>query len=286
MSTVKYETLIKVSETGNITKAADQLGYTQSGVSQMLNSLESELGLTLLNRNKNGVTLTSAGEKLLPFLRDAVNSDRRVKEAASDIKGLKSGFIRIGTVTSISVNFLPEKIRAFNELYPHINFELLQGDYPEIEAWIKNGTVDCGFIVTPTQIPLETIALFKDPLYLITSKTHPFKNKKTVSMGDLRDEAFVLTDVTDYDFTNLFVKAGFTPKVRYTTENDYATIAMVEQGLGVAIIPDLILKNHKRNLCVKKLDEPSFRTMCLAVRSINQASPLTKTFIEFLKDSL
>lgn len=112
------------------------------------------------------------------------------------------------------------------------------------------------------------------------------KNKKTVSMGDLRDEAFVLTDVTDYDFTNLFVKAGFTPKVRYTTENDYATIAMVEQGLGVAIIPDLILKNFKRNLCVKKLDEPSFRTMCLAVRSINQASPLTKTFIEFLKDSL
>lgn len=111
MSTVKYETFLKVTETGNITKAAEQLGYTQPAVSQMLSGLEQELGLVLLNRNKGGVTLTSAGEKLLPYLREAVNWDRKVHEIAADINGIKAGFLRIGVLHSISVHYLPQKLR-------------------------------------------------------------------------------------------------------------------------------------------------------------------------------
>lgn len=135
MSIVKYETLLKVTETGNITKAAEQLGYTQPAVSQMLTGLEQELGLTLLNRNKGGVTLTSAGEKLLPYLREAVNWDRKVHEIAADINGIKAGFLRIGVLHSISVHYLPQKLREFGERYPHINFELIQGNYDHIEKW-------------------------------------------------------------------------------------------------------------------------------------------------------
>lgn len=286
MSIIKYETLLKVVETKNITKAAEQLGYTQSAVSQMLNSLEKELGLVLLNRNKNGITLTSPGEKLLPHFRETVNANRQINELASDINGHKAGFIRIGSVTSISVTYLPEKIRMFNERYPDIEFEILQGDYTEIENWIKDGTVDCGFIVAPAQVPIDTINLFRDPFYVITSIDHPLKNKNTVSMDDLRNEVFVSTDLTDYDLVNLFKNAGFTPRVKYTTQNDYATIAMVEQGLGIAIMPNLVLKKIKKNICLKRLDVISFRTICIAVRSLKHMSPLTSTFVDLLKESI
>lgn len=286
MSIVKYETLLKVTETGNITKAAEQLGYTQPAVSQMLTGLEQELGLTLLNRNKGGVTLTSAGEKLLPYLREAVNWDRKVHEIAADINGIKAGFLRIGVLHSISVHYLPQKLREFGERYPHINFELIQGNYDHIEKWIKDGTVDCGFVCTPTQIPMDTLKLFEDPLYLIAEKNHPFKDKKTVSIDDLRDEHFVLTDVADYDTPVLFKNACFSPKIKYTTENDYATIAMVEQGLGIAIIPDLILQNFGNNLCIRELDVPCYRTLCIGARSFKQLSPLAKAFIDFLHESV
>jgi DNA-binding transcriptional LysR family regulator len=108
----RYLALCKIVEVGSFTQAADLLGYTQSGISQMVQSLEDELSLKLLLRSRTGVKLTPEGEELYPYILKTVSSYRAMIEKTKEIKGLQSGIIRIGTISSVSCHWLPHMIKA------------------------------------------------------------------------------------------------------------------------------------------------------------------------------
>ncbi|MEE3362851.1 MAG: LysR family transcriptional regulator, partial [Anaerovoracaceae bacterium] len=101
MENKKYEAVIRIADNGSITKTADEMGYTQSGVTQMLNSLESELGLTLFNRTNRGAVLTAEGEYMMPFFREEQIWEERIQQECAALKGVLSGEVRIGTLSSI-----------------------------------------------------------------------------------------------------------------------------------------------------------------------------------------
>ena len=138
--------LQKIVELGSFTKAADKLGYTQSAVSQMIASLEEELSIKLLYRSRIGIRLTLEGEELYPFIQRTVLQYQAMQEKADEIKGLETGIIRIGTISSISCHWLPGLIKHFQELYPKVRFVLHQGDYTSIPEWVRTGEVDFGFV--------------------------------------------------------------------------------------------------------------------------------------------
>jgi DNA-binding transcriptional LysR family regulator len=133
MSIQKYEAFLKIVEMGSLTKAAQALGYTQSGISHMLNALEKEWSLILLSRDRSGIRLTSDGLQTLPFMRNICDMHHELINELENLHGLQSGLIRIGTFTSVAVHWLPDMIKTFQDKYPNINFELLHGDYTEIE---------------------------------------------------------------------------------------------------------------------------------------------------------
>ena len=133
----------------------------------MIADLESELALSLLERDRNGVALTSDGEMLLPCARDVVNGCRKLMMQADSLKGLRSGMIRIGTFSSTATHWLPNIIREFQKDYPAIDYELLLGDYEEIEKWVSEGRVDCGFTRLPAPADLEAVPLEEDPFMAI-----------------------------------------------------------------------------------------------------------------------
>ncbi len=135
----KYTAFVKTVEYGSFTKAAEILNYSQSGVSQMINDLENEWNLTLLERGKNGVKLTSEGLKLFPYAKSVCNEFDKMQNQIDEINGLKSGIIRIGTFSSIATHRLPQIIKSFQKDYPGIDYELLLGDYTEIEELIEQG---------------------------------------------------------------------------------------------------------------------------------------------------
>ena len=116
----KYRALLRTVEMGNITRAAEELGYTQSAVSRIIADLEQEWGVTLLTRGRMGVVLSSAGEALLPHLRAVCNADRELLEEVDQLHGLTRGTIRVGTFNSISVHWLPRLMKTFLERYPGI----------------------------------------------------------------------------------------------------------------------------------------------------------------------
>lgn len=153
----RYGALIKIVEVGSYTKAAQILGYTQPALSQMIASLEREVGITLLYRSRYGVRLTPEGERLFPTIQETVRQYEALRRMEEEIKGLDVGIVRIGTVSSISCHWLPSIIEKFWAAYPNVQLELRQGDYSSICEWVRSGVVDFGFVNPAAAKGLETM---------------------------------------------------------------------------------------------------------------------------------
>jgi len=153
MNILKYMAFLKTVETGSFTKAAELLNYSQSGVSRMISDLEREWRIPLLERDRNGIRLTSDGSRLLPYAQSVCAEYRKLRMEVDDLHGVQSGMIRIGTFSSGAIHWVPNIIKAFQKDYPGVDYELLLGDYSEIEEWIAQGRVDCGCLPGRNSIP-------------------------------------------------------------------------------------------------------------------------------------
>ena len=283
LNVLKYMAFIKTVETGSFTKAAEKLNYSQSGVSRMIHDLEKEWNLTLLERNRSGVKLTSEGSRILPYAKSLCEEYQKLQMQVDDLHGLQSGIIRIGTISSIATHWLPNIIKAFQKDYPGIDYELLLGDYTEIEEWIREGRVDCGFTRTPTCPDFDTEFLEQDRLLAIFPENHPLTKLDKVPLAALCEEPFMLLEKgAKAEISEVFERNGLTPRVHFTTWDDYAVMAMVESGLGISMLPELILKRMQYKIVAKELDVPAKRNIVVALRDRKTASLAVKRFLEYL----
>lgn len=284
MNILKYMAFIKTVEYGSFTKAAEILNYSQSGISRMINDLEKEWKITLLERNRTGVKLTSDGSRLLPYAKSLCEEYQKLQMQVDDLHGVQSGIIRIGTFSSVATHWLPNIIKAFQKDYPGIDYELLLGDYTEIEEWIAEGRVDCGFLRLPTRPEFETIYLEQDNLLAILPENHPLAKCDKVPLADLCHEPFMLLEKgAKAEISEVFERNHLTPQVHFTTWDDYAIMSMVESGLGISILPQLILKRIPYHIVAKELDVPAYRHIALALRERKTASLAVKKFLEYLE---
>ncbi len=284
MNIQKYMSFVKTVEYGSFTKAAEILNYSQSGISRMIGDLEKEWKVVLLERNKNGVKLTSDGLKLFPYAKNLVSEYEKLQMQVDELNGLQSGLIRIGTFSSVATHWLPNIIKEFQKDYPNIDYELLLGDYTEIEEWIMEGRVDCGFLRLPTHPELETIFLEQDKLMAIIPEDHCLADCDKFPVTALCDEPFMLLEKgAKAEVSEIFERCGLTPKVHFTTWDDYAIMSMVESGLGISILPQLILTRVPYKIIAKELDVPAYRNIGLALRDKKTASLAVKRFIEYLQ---
>jgi len=280
---LKYMAFVKTVEYGSFTKAAEMLHYSQSGISRMIADLETEWRVSLLERSRSGVRLTSDGMELLPGARSLCDEYGKLQMQVDELNGLQSGLIRIGTFSSVATHWLPRIIKEFQKSYPNIDYELLLGDYTEIEEWIADGRVDCGFLRLPTRPEFETIFLEQDKLLAVLPEDHPLAKQDKIPVSALCQEPFMLLEKgAKAEISEIFARAGLTPRVRFTTWDDYAVMSMVENGLGVSILPQLILRRIPYRIAVKELDVPAYRSIGLALRDKKTASVAVKRFLEYL----
>lgn len=161
------------------------------------------------------------------------------------MNGIETGVVRIGTFASVAINGLPNIFAVLQKDYPGIEYEMLLGDYDEVEHWIDEGRVDCGFLRLPTLPKFDTLLLKQDEYKAVLPMGHPLAAKETVAVEELDGLPFLLlehggkTEVSD-----LLERTYVQPDVRFTTWEDFAIMAMVEKGLGVSILPDLIFAAH------------------------------------------
>lgn len=284
MNIQKYLAFIKTVEYGSFTKAAEILNYSQSGISRMINDLEKEWNVSLLERNRTGVKLTSDGMKILPIAQSVCNEFNRLQEQVDEINGLESGLIRIGTFSSVATHWLPNIIKEFQKDYPNIDYELLLGDYTEIEEWIKTGRVDLGFLRLPTTEEFETVFLEEDKLLVVLPENHPLAECDKFPVKALCDYPFMLLEKgAKAEISEIFERNSITPNVHFTTWDDYAVMSMVEGGLGIAILPQLILRRIPYKIVAKELDVPAYRKIGIAYREKAKLPLAVKKFIDYLE---
>ncbi|MCI6377065.1 MAG: LysR family transcriptional regulator [Clostridiales bacterium] len=283
----RYIALEKIIELGSFTKAADALGYTQSSVSQMIASLESELGFKLLIRSRTGIRLTLEGAKLYPFIERSNIQYRAMLEKANEIKGLETGVIRVGTISSITCHWMPRLIKGFQRLYPHVQFLFHQGDYTLIPEWIQTGAVDFGFVTPAAVTGLETIPVKMGEMLAVIPKAHPLAQGKSARLEALAEEPFILLEEGHFsEPLNAFHAAGLEPNVRYTVHDDYAIMTMVEAGLGVSVLAELMLRRTSFEIACLPVEPPIYRSLAIAYKDRESLPVASQRFITYLVDHI
>lgn len=284
MNLSKYEILLKVVELGNITKTAEYFGYTQSAVSQVIKSLEDELGVVLLLRSRAGLSLTSEGNELITDIKDIVEAKNTLCKHIEQFQELHRGNLRIGAFHSIAANMLPELIHGFNILYPEIKLELMEGDFTELENHLTTGKIDLAFLSIRDIKNFETIPLKEDPLYAILPKNHPMLNTDKLPLNALINEPIIYLDEGNYNDSNvIWKKLAVRPNIKYTCKEDNTIQAMVEKGLGIAILPESTVLRTSYDIEIKETDPLYSRTLGIAVRDKHQLSFAAKEFIKYSK---
>lgn len=275
---------MKTVEYGSFTEAAKALSYSQSSVSKMIADLENIWNVRLLERSRNGLVLTSEGMQILPYVRRLVDEYDRMQEQIRLMNGIQTGIIRIGAFSSVATYWMPNIIRRFQQDYPNIEYEILIGDYSEIERWIAQGRVDCGFSRLPVKAGLEGTLLERDELVVILPEGHSLAAKDKVDPLDLNDEPFMLLEHGGKtEVSELLEEYQVDPNVLFTTWDDYAIMAMVESGLGVGILPRLILQRIPYNIEIRSLSVPVFREIGFVMREQADVSEAVKRFISYLE---
>ncbi len=283
----KYQALVEVARAGSISAVARRLAYSQSGVSRMIADLERDWGICLLERGRKGVRLTADGEQVMPFVEAICEDQRRLSERVAEISGAQSGLIVVGTFSSVATHVLPGVIERFGAGHAQVEFELRMGDYSEIESWVADGLVDLGFLPYPPQVPREGLAreaVLVDELMAVVPQGHPLAAQDRVRLADLAREPFILLERgSDNEISPLFERAGLEPQARLSTWDDYAIMSMVENGLGLSILPGLILTRCPYRIERRPLDPPVTRELAAVYRP-GLLSTAARAFLDCLLD--
>ena len=167
--------------------------------------------------------------------------------------------------------------------YPNIDYELVLGHYAEIEQWVESGRVDCGFLRLPAHHDFDTFSLAEDPLFAVLPEAHPIAKCDCVPLEALCEEPFLFLEKEEKaELSELFARHKLQPHVQLRTVDDYAVMSMVESGLGLSILPGLILRRIPYKIAIRPLGVPASRTLGLALRKDAPTPLAVRCFLDYL----
>lgn len=276
MNLQKHLAMLAVAETESMTRAAEQLGYTQSAVSRMIASLEEEWGVPLFRRSHGGIRLTAEGEQLLPAVRALVAKSTDLDYAVRELHGIQRGLVRVGTFTTAEDCYVPSLLTSFGKRFPKISFQLLHSEsYEEIEEKIRTGQVDCGFVRIPAAPDLEVRLLHRDRLEAVLPCDHPLADAAIFPLSRLREEA-VIKLKSDREISRFLEGVP----VQYEVSSDHTILSMVESGVGVSVMHSLMKSHCRYKVVWKPLEKTEHRDVGLATAKDAKLSGAAALFVE------
>jgi DNA-binding transcriptional LysR family regulator len=285
MTLTQLEIFSLVAELRGFTLAAHRLGITQSAVSHAMKSLEQELGVELLRRHQSSVELSDIGQQLLLRARAMLGLANTLRQEAADARGMKTGTLRIGSFgPTSSIKLLPKILHRFRQAHPGIEVHIDEGPDRQVTQWLEERRIDVGFVVLP-QERFDTFALIEDQMVALLALDHPLATRSAVSLKDLCDDPFVLTQAGSSELVSrLFIAAGLQPNIRYRCSQLLSTLDTVSRGDAITIVAEGSLPDDPTPRYVRKPLLPVVqRQIGLAVLDQRQASPAARAFIELAK---
>lgn len=284
MNVDKYNVFVRVAEMKNLTKAAKSLGYSQSAVSHIIKNLEEDLGIKLIQRDRSGITLTKLGDLLYPDFKSIVTYEQALYHKVALLTNGAVGEINIGSFSSTSLRLMPHILKNMKKQYPNIEVHQTHDTYRGIEDMLKSGRIDCGFMTEMHYENLDFIPLMKDEFLVVLPPDHRLSKYERIPIEALEGEDFILMyeGADTYDTQNII--SGINVKIKHSVEEDFVALSLVEAGMGFSILPRLIIDCVSTNAVIKSFAIPRYRSIGLAVKSLEEANPLTKIFISFAQD--
>jgi DNA-binding transcriptional LysR family regulator len=282
MTLTQLEIFSLVAELHGFTAAAHRLGISQSAVSHALKSLEQELGVELLRRHQSQVELSDIGQQLLLRARAMLGLANTLRQEAADARGMKRGTLRIGSFgPTSSIKLLPMILQHYRAAHPGIEVHIDEGPDRQVLQWLEERRIDIGFVVLP-QERFDTFALIQDQMVALLPTGHPLSGRDSVSLSDLCNDPFVLTEAGSSELVSrLFSAAQLTPNIRYRCSQLLSTLDTVARGDALTLVAEGSLPDTADSHHVKKPLTPVVtRQVGLAVLDRRQSSPATLAFIK------
>ncbi len=285
MDNRKYEALIIVSETGSITQAADRMGYTQSGITQMINSMEKELDVKLLTRTNKGAHLTTAGKKLLPYMKEENLWERYIRQECDRMHGLESGLVTVGCLSSISAAWMPTILEAFSREHPGIRVNMVEGESPELDSMLMDGRIDLALADIHEKKSYVSRPLVQDEILAIMPNDPELAGRSSITLDELMKYPYISYATGSSENLNLgwldrSLPNRFKPTVMYTSKSDFTAIQMVSHHLGVSLAGRLMIESYPLSTTNLSLDPPMYRQLGIAYKSHTHILPAARSFME------
>ena len=271
-----------VAHEGSFARTAERLHLTPSAISHAVAGMEAECGFPLFTRTKSGVTMTAAAESLLPAVQRLLASSESLDQSVAQVNGMHKGVLRFGVFNSACVTWMPGLVPGYQAEFPGIQVKIYQGSYSDIAAWIKNGTVELGFLSDSCDQELDFEPLYRDSLVCIAPKGFATRRPGRVSADELRGQNFVSQRAdTDADIQSYLKGNDLHVNTCCYVIDDESTVAMVACGQGVAIMPQMILgtrRYREEPIDILQLEPAASRSIGLACLDKNSLSPAARQF--------
>lgn len=280
MDTEKISALLRALELGSLSAAAEALGYTPSGMSRMMASLETEAGFPLLIRSREGLRPTREGERLLPYFHALAEDASRMAAVTDALRGVESGEVYVGTPYPVFFAPLSRLMAAFSKRYPNIHLGLLEGQSSELARAVEQRRADfC--IISHRDGDFDWTPLQHDPLVAVVSKGHPLNAQGIVTADDLRHEPFIMMyPEVETDCSRYLADAGITPDVRFSCRDTAAVYYMVEAGLGITVDNGIFAAPFESGVRMLPLEPPQSISIGIATPHREVLSPAAIKFLE------
>lgn len=286
----KYLPVIKTAECKSLTKAGQVLGYTQPSLSYIINNIENELGCKLFHRDQRGVVLTETGERLLEQMKKIEEQEEELHQLA---KASQNGLLRVGIFPSVASQWMPGILEAFYREYPQTMVKLdHQSSYLYGEMGVREHKLDCCFFTGTCPRGLETVALYEDPYFLVVHRDDPLASYPSVRIEDFQDRTFIPNNESWDEGSSqreLYQVLSRNSRFDFQAQENTTCIALVEQGLGITLLPRLTLLDLAAlggNVVAIPLEGDYVRRISLLCPAKDRHSPLLAAFLRITKQKV
>lgn len=285
MESKKLEALLMAVDLGIFTKAAEVLGYTQSGLTHMMNSLEKEVGFTLLERGRSGVRLTEEGERIAPAVREFLQANARLDSVIEQVASSRTEIIRVSAYASIAMHWLPGIIQRFREECPDVDVDIRMADHVDVPyELLAQGKMDAILVSPQDEGQYEWVHLADDPMFAVLPRDFDTQGMTAFPLAAFEARDFIMpSQGFDKDIMRIFNRIGVKPHILPTWVDDPTVISMVSHGLGVSMMTELTVRGRTDGVKLLPVEPASSRELGLAVRSLDAASDGLRHFIDCTK---
>ena len=287
MDVLKCKAFVAAVDEGSLTGAGKVLGYTPSGISQLISAMESEFGFALLTRKSSGVVATREGEYIYPLAMEYIEKESEIYKAATELSGMYKGNVMIATYSSIAAHTLPPIIKEFSDLHPSINIQIEEGTKNHIDKMVSSGKADLAFTSRLSNQSFVWIPFGEDRMVAVLPRNHRLAGWQTFPIQQCKNERIIMpSEGDDADVRELLKKHGIVPNVRLTTLENYTAINMVEGGLGICIMNEGITRYWQTGTVILPVDPPARIELGITLPSLDDAAPAVREFVLFAANKL